>query len=255
MKIKFLGTSAGWPLPRLGHKCELCNSKDPKDKRLRSSVLVNEYILVDAGPDTYQKLLKIDSSKIKYVILTHWHPDHTLGVWDLTHIYLGLEKKRDKPIIFASLPTLKFVNSFINRLQDLETVEISFNQKIDLDGIEFSNFEVVHTEGTIAVKLTEGKKTFIYIPDFKKIPAINFKHTKGADLLVMDGSSLTHIGETPGHQTIEQGIKLAQKLKVKQASFTHFGHDTDKHVNIEKFVKRNGGKNFFIPYDGLEIKL
>lgn len=255
MKIKFLGTSAGWPLPRLGHKCGLCNSKDTKDKRLRSSVLVNGYVLVDAGPDTYQKLLNKDISKIRYVILTHWHPDHTLGVWDLTHLYTGEERKRNKPLILATKPTLKFVNSFLNRLEELNTKEVRFGDRIDLDGLDFFNFEVVHTEGAIGVKLTSGNKSLIYIPDFKEIPAQNLKYLRMANLLVMDGSSLEKKHETPTHQSIETGIKLAKKLKPKMVSFTHLGHDTDRHVNIEKYIRKNGGKNFFIPYDGLEVEL
>src|SRR3989338_2054891 len=221
MKVKFLGTSAGWPLPRLGHRCELCDSGDLEDKRLRSSVLVNESIIIDAGPDTYQKLIQNNPEKIKYVILTHWHPDHTLGVWDLTHIYNGKESPRVKPLVFGTKPTLKFVSSFIKNLEGQNTTEINFKQTLDLGGVEFFNFEVNHTVGTIAVKISENKKSFVYIPDFKSIPEENMNFARGVDLLVMDGSSLTKDSETKSHQSIETGIKLAKKLKIKQAGFTH----------------------------------
>ena len=87
MKILFLGTSAGWPLPRLGCKCELCSSKDFKDTRTRTSILLNGTLLLDVGPDTYHHLVNIDSKKIKYAAITHEHPDHTSGLWDLGHIY------------------------------------------------------------------------------------------------------------------------------------------------------------------------
>lgn len=255
MKIKFLGTSAGWPIPRLGHHCELCDSRDPKDKRLHASVLVNDFILIDAGPDIYQKLLRVSPTKIKYVLLTHWHPDHTVGVWELSHIYAGKETRRIKPIIFGTKPTIKFINASVNQKSELETREIEFEEEVKLGNLKFFNFSVKHTEGSIAVCLKEGNTSFVYIPDFKTIPQENLKFAQEVDLLVMDGSSLTHIGETPAHQTIEQGIKLAKNLKIKQAAFTHLGHDTDRHVNLEEFVKRNGGKNFFVPYDGLKVEL
>src|SRR3989304_6082503 len=89
MRIKFLGTSAGWPLPRLGCECKICSSKDPRDKRTRSQLLVNDILLLDIGPDTYLHLSdsKIDPLKIKYAAITHEHSDHTFGLWDLGHIY------------------------------------------------------------------------------------------------------------------------------------------------------------------------
>lgn len=249
MKIKFLGTSAGWPLPRLGHKCEICSSTDPKDTRLRSSALINESILIDAGPDTYQKLLKIDVSKIRYVILTHWHPDHTLGVWDLSHLYID-----SKPVIFATAPTLARLRAHVG-LEKLAIKEVSFGQSIDLEQTKFTNFEVVHTEGCFGVKLENSNKSLVYIPDFKSIPEPNKRQVKGVDLLVMDGSSLKKEVETSSHQSIETGIKLAKELGVRRATFTHLGHESGVHSKLEEYVRSNGGEEFFIPYDGLEVEV
>ena len=66
MKIKFLGTAAGWPLPRLGCNCQICISKDPKDTRTRTQILINDYLLLDAGYDTYLHLKNnIQASKLK----------------------------------------------------------------------------------------------------------------------------------------------------------------------------------------------
>ena len=124
MKIKFLGTSAGWPLPRLGCKCELCSSKDPKDTRARTQILLNDSILLDAGPDTYRHLIGdsspamrdqndnggIDPTKIKAVLISHAHLDHIMGFWDLTHIYNGY-----KPIdVYVTLPVLTEIRKYIS---------------------------------------------------------------------------------------------------------------------------------------------
>src|SRR3989344_9003848 len=113
MKVKFLGTSAVWPLPRLGCNCELCSSVDPKDTRTRTQLLVNDTILLDAGPDTYHHLLsynrhprpsvipakagieispsgdrilnqvendkRVDPTKIKAILISHAHLDHIQG--------------------------------------------------------------------------------------------------------------------------------------------------------------------------------
>ena len=88
MKIKFLGTSAGWPLPRLGCRDQVYTSLDPKGKRTRSQALINERLLLDVGPDTYVHLNApdINPTTIEYAAITHEHPDHTYGLWDLGHI-------------------------------------------------------------------------------------------------------------------------------------------------------------------------
>src|SRR3989338_1096843 len=103
MKIKFLGTSAGWPLPRLGCKCQICTSKDPKDTRTRTQILVNDSILLDAGPDTYNHLIKKNlSQSLTSILVTHEHPDHILGFQDLTHLY----NFKNKITLFVTKPVL-----------------------------------------------------------------------------------------------------------------------------------------------------
>jgi phosphoribosyl 1,2-cyclic phosphate phosphodiesterase len=92
MKIEFLGTSAGWPLPRLGCNCKICTSSDPKDRRSRTQLLVNDKILLDAGPETYFHLLNHNPSTITHLLISHAHLDHITGLADLAKIYNRQEK-------------------------------------------------------------------------------------------------------------------------------------------------------------------
>ncbi len=258
MKILFLGTSAGWPLPRLGCSCQICKSKDPRDIRLRPAVLINDSILIDAPPDIYHQLLKISNSSylisnIKALILTHAHPDHVLGFYDLTHLYNRVEKE----------PKLITTQEVLNGLRQIHRFSIApFKPEIIvpketmvIDNIKIAFYPVHHNHTPCYAIKMKGEKIFLYIPDIKRLPRSERKPFKGVNLLVLDGSSLGKRGQTRIHQSIEEGIRLAQELHPKQCFFTHIGHITGTYKDLEKFVQKNGGRNFHIAYDGLELQL
>src|SRR4030043_386343 len=194
MKILFLGTSAGWPLPRLGCDCSICRSQDPHGKRLRPSVLVNDSILIDASPDIYHQLtnLKVDTSKISALLITHAHPDHIHGFYDLTHLY---NRQIKKPKLIVPLDVLRGLRQF---------------HPLPLKPFQP---EIVKP------------KTFI---EYEK---------------------------TKIHQSIKEGIILAKELRPKLCYFTHIGHITGTHQELEAFVQEQGGKNYHIAYDGLELEI
>lgn len=255
MKILFLGTSAGWPLPRLGCQCYICRSKDPKDRRLRPAVLVNDKILIDAPPDIYHQLSAISyqSSAISHLILTHAHPDHILGFYDLTHIY---NRKGKEPKLVTTqeiLIGLRQVHRF--PFTPFKPEIVVPKETIVINNIKIALYPVPHDHTScFAVKMKQ-QKIFIYIPDLKRLPKTERKPFKDIHLLVIDGSSLGKRGQTHGHQSIEEGIRLAKELKPKFCYFTHIGHLTGTHQELEKFVQKNGGKNFHIAYDGLELEI
>lgn len=252
MKIKFLGTSAGWPLPRLGCKCELCTSGDPKDTRTRTQILVNNSILLDAGPDTYRHMRTIDPPKIKAILVSHAHLDHIIGFWDLTHIYNGY-----KPIdIFVTMPVLNEIRKFISiHGQNLKINIVKPNQPFLIDNIKIEYFPVIHGKTpAFGIKLKESK-IFIYITDFKKILPSQEKTIKYAYCWAIDGSTLGKTGQGPGHISIQDGINLAQKYKIKNTYFVHIGHKTGTHQYLENHLKQNAGPNSHIAYDGLEINI
>ena len=294
MQIKFLGTSAGWPLPRLGCKCELCTSGNPKDTRTRTQLLVNDSILLDAGPDTYRHLLSlnspprrsvipvkagiainssedrilnqvendkkgkvendkgVDPTKIKAVLISHAHLDHIQGFWDLTHIYNGY-----KPIeVFVTLPVLNEIRKFISiHGQNLKINVVKPNQPFVIDNIKIEYFPVIHGKApAFGIKLKESK-IFIYITDFRKILPSQEKTIKHADCWAIDGSTLGKIGQGPGHISIQDGIVLTQKYKIKNTFFIHIGHKTGTHKFLDNYLQSNAGPNLHIAYDGLEINV
>lgn len=255
MKILFLGTSAGWPLPRLGCDCQICQSKDAKDKRTRSAILVNETILVDAPPDIYYQLtaFKVSPQKIKALVLTHAHLDHILGFYDLTHLYRREEKE----------PKLIITQEVLNGLRQLyrlplapfKPVIVTSQEVMEVEKVKISFFSVEHSRiPCFGLKMKE-KGVLIYLPDIKRLPRSRRKSLRDVNLLVLDGSSLGKHGQTRTHQSIEEGIRLAKDLKSKKVYFTHLGHLTGVHEELEEFVQKEGGRNFHIAYDGLRLEI
>ena len=240
MKVKFLGTSAGWPLPRLGCKCDLCNSNNPKDTRTRTQLLINDSILLDAGPETYRHLKGEDSTKIKAVLVSHEHLDHIEGFWDLTHIYNGY-----KPIdVYVTLPVLSGIRKFIGlHGQHLKIKVVQPNQPFLIDHVKVEYFPVIHGKTpAFGIKLKENK-IFIYITDFRRILPSQEKTVKYADYWAIDGSTLGKLGQGPGHISIQDGIALAQRYKIKHTYFVHIGHKTGRYQFLEEYLQQNAGPN------------
>lgn len=265
MKIKFLGTSAGWPLPRLGCICQICTSIDPKDTRTRTQLLVNDSILIDTGPDTYAHLKSLDfidpsgfqndkrgATKIKAILVSHEHLDHIEGFWDISHIYNGHKQIE----IFITSPLVSPVRQYIGSHEPhLKIKVVKPNEPFTIDHIKVEYFPVVHGKTpAFGIKLKENK-IFVYISDFNRIIPSQQKIVKYADYWAIDGSSLGKIGQGPGHISIQDGIQISKKLKIKNTYFVHIGHKTGTHQFLEEYLRENAGPNFHIAYDGQEINL
>lgn len=252
MEILFLGTSSGWPLPRLGCNCKICESSDPKDTRLRPSILINKTILVDAPPDIYFELKehKIDPTRITHILITHAHDDHIAGLYDLTHIY-NLKNQ-------IKLISPKNVLSQIQKKLGISALSFEKNealpyQKLSLEPNSYCWFlPVEHTTEAYAIKIM-APKPILYAPEFRKIAPSVAKSFGNLELAILDGSSKTKLGQTKGHETIEEGIKLGKKLKAKKTIFTNIGHKTDTYKDLGSFVKDKGGPNFRVSFDGLKL--
>jgi len=256
MIIKFLGTSAGWPLPRLGCHCPICTSTDPRDKRTRPSILINNSTLIDCSPDFYWQPTSRGVAScappgclLEAIILTHAHFDHIFGLWDATKMY-----NTEKIKLFATKPTIQYLQDLFGiYLSAFEVYQIKELIPFEVNKLKVVLFPVEHgTTSTYGVKI-KGDKLLSYVPDFNRILPSYKKLIKDMDVLILDGSSLGKIGKTHGHISIEEGIEIGKELKAKKVYFTHIGHKTGKHENLEDFVKVNGGPNFNIGYDGLEI--
>lgn len=222
MIIKFLGTSSEKSIPREECDCVQCCSKDKKDQRSRSSILINQKILIDASPDI---LVQLRSDKIKNldnVLITHEHDDHTGG---LKHI-------------------LK-----LNR--NIRIIRLKPGQHFKLMSIDFFGFRVEHSKMAPTVGIIINNN-IAYIPDSSSLD-LAVKYLQDVKIAILDGSMLGR--PFGGHLSMNDIIATVKPFKnLKKIYFTHNGHTRKSHKEMSAIVQKLGDKRFALAYDGLEIK-
>ncbi len=251
MKIRFLGTGTSTGIPEIGCECEVCQSHDKRDKRLRASVLVSEKgqnILIDCGPDFREQLLPLPFQQIDGVLLTHEHYDHVSGLDDLRpfcrfgDIRLYAERKvadsikQRMPYIFAEA---KYPG-----VPSLEMVEIT-NKPFYINDVEINPIRVLHYKlGIFGYRIG----SFAYITDMKTIPDEELRKLKNLDVLVLNA---LRIEEHLSHQNLEQALAFADIVKAKKTYFIHMSHGMGLHEVMEKTLP----PNVHFAYDGMELEI
>ncbi len=252
MKIKFLGTGTSQGVPVIGCKCAVCISEEIKNKRLRSSVLINENnktILIDTGPDLRQQSLKNNINKIDYVLYTHAHRDHVSGIDELRSFNF-IQKKEIKAYGNKELVNqLKSDYSYIFsdlKYPGLPEVEL---YKVDgnffLEDIEVTPIKVKHHKLNI---LGYRIGNFTYITDAKTIRDDEIKKINGSKILVIN---CLQIKEHLSHLNMSEVLSLVKKIDVQKIYLTHISHNLGSHEYINKKLP----DNIKLAYDNLEINL
>jgi len=260
MKLKFLGTSAAWPLPRLGCDCNVCRSLDSKDSRWRSSLLVNEKILIDAGLDIYHQFQKFNIGLIDAILITHPHPDHFFGLWDLGKI---IKPKNHKISLFCTRKARSIMQRCLPAgIEGFDLKIIKFSDNFQLDSLKIYSFGVVHTKThpETGFRIENNKKSFCYIPDIRALNKETKYHFRHCQVVILDGATLKIPfpvwTKTWGHWSIVEAINLLKEFKnIKKVYFTHIGHRVGCHQETEKWIKSKFGSKYNLAYDGLELIL
>ena len=241
------GTSSG--VPTIGCSCEVCLSPDPRDKRLRPSILISyagRNVIVDTSPDFRAQVLRAGITRLDAVLYTHAHADHILGLDDVRPFNFF---QRETIPLYATEETFAVIRRvFCYAFEESE----SSKPRIDLRTLDGSPFELFGATFT-PLRLEHGSGTTYgfrfgkaaYLTDHSGIPDESKSRLHGLDVLFLD--ALRHRPHKT-HTTVEQAVELVEELKPRRAFFTHMCHDL-LHERTEGALP----EHVRLAYDGLEI--
>lgn len=253
LRITFLGTGTSGGVPMIACDCAICSSKNEKDKRLRSSILVQSEtttLIVDTTPDFRSQMLRENVKKLNAVIFTHPHKDHIAGLDDIKAFNF-----------FQKKPVEVYANKLTEEALRREFYYIFSEKKypgipdIVLHTISDETFKVgdipvipilVHHLRMPVLGFRFGK--FTYITDANRIEDEEKEKIKGSEILVINAlRQKEHIS----HFNLQQAIDLVTELKIPTAYLTHISHQMGLHEEINNELPQN----IQLAYDGLQINV
>ena len=255
LQVTFLGTGTSQGVPVIACDCEVCKSKNEKDRRLRSSILLHHNgvnIVVDTGPDFRQQMLRAEVETLDAVLFTHEHKDHTAGLDDVRafnfkskkpmdlYVNEGVEEtlRREYAYVFSGkqypgIPQLK-----LHRFPEEEDRLVVQNVPIQLVNLMHYKLPV----------LGFRVRNFAYCTDTNYIAPAEKKKLEGLEVLV-----ITALRKEPhiSHFSLSEALALIEELKPKKAYLTHISHLLGLHDQVSAELPAN----VEIAYDGLSIQL
>ncbi|MFT7612295.1 MAG: phosphoribosyl 1,2-cyclic phosphate phosphodiesterase [Parvicellaceae bacterium] len=254
MKLTFLGTGTSQGIPVIGCKCEVCTSEDSKDKRLRTSAMVEvngTRIVFDAGPDFRQQMLRTEVDQLDAVVFTHEHKDHVAGLDDVRPFNYMTKKDFQIYCTERVFETLKreyryvFDDSFT--YPGIPKVNPNFitNAAFEVKGVELMPIQVWHHKMPVfGYRIGD----MAYITDANRIDEEEKQKLQGLKVLVLNALRIT---EHISHFSLEQALALAKELKAEQVFFTHASHLLGKHEEISTELP----ENVKLAFDGLTVEI
>ncbi|MES2618061.1 MAG: MBL fold metallo-hydrolase [Bacteroidota bacterium] len=254
MKITFLGSGTSQGVPLIACQCKVCQSTEPKNKRLRSSIQIDldgKVIVIDSGPDFRQQMLRNHTMQLDALIFTHEHKDHIAGMDDIRAYNYIHQKAIDVYATIGVQTALRREFQYIFSdfkypgIPQLNFKTISADAKFEAAGVEITPIEVLHYKLPV---LGFRIHDFTYITDANFIDETNLEKIKGSTHLVLN--ALRH-EQHISHFTLAEAIEVAKKTGVPNVYFTHISHQLGLHDEINSQLP----KGMHLAYDEMVLEL
>ncbi len=260
LHVTFLGTGTSTGVPMIGCDCKVCRSSEPRNKRMRPSILVTvgdvadgelaQNILVDTGPEMRLQMLREGVSDVAAVLITHNHADHILGMDDIRQF--NFLHNRSMPI-YSNVPTLAHLRMvFGYAFQEtqkgggkpqLNLMDVQPTVPLDLCGTTVTPLTVLH--GQLPILAYKFGQKFAYVTDVKAIPDETRPYLRGLDTLVL--GCVRHASH-PTHFGLDEALEAVADLAPRQAYLTHLSH----HFDYDE-TQADLPPNVALGYDGLRF--
>jgi phosphoribosyl 1,2-cyclic phosphate phosphodiesterase len=251
LKITVLGSGTSVGVPTPGCHCVVCTSPDPRDNRLRPSIMIQyggRNVVIDTTPDFRTQMLRAKAERLDAVLFTHSHADHIMGLDDVRPFNF---RQRTRIPIFASEDTMSAIRRSFHYIFNGEEQQSAIPQ-LETHILNGESFELFGQE-FIPIRLLHGR-FFVYgfrfgqaayLTDHNEVPEESMRQLKDLDVLFLD--ALRHKPH-PTHSTVERSMRTVELLAPRRAFFTHICHDL-LHAETESALP----SHVRLAYDGLEI--
>ena len=256
-EIIVLGSGTSMGVPTLGCRCAVCTSRDPRNRRTRPSIAVTwgegrstHLVVIDTGPDFREQALREGIRHVDAVFYTHAHADHILGLDDLRP--LSFEHKPKWLPLYADEQTAEILrrifdytfsaNSPYPNKARVELRDLDGDQTASVDGAQFQRIPLRHGDLEVA-GFRFGSAA--YLTDMSSIPESSLPLLEDLDVMIIDA---LRPQPHPSHANIAESLRWVERVRPRQAWFTHMSHEVD-HEETEKTFPAN----VRLAFDGLRI--
>lgn len=252
LTIHFLGTGTSQGIPVIGSKHPVCLSSDPKDKRLRVSVLIqweHTNLIIDCGPDFRQQMLRTTCNTLDALLFTHEHADHTAGLDDIRPFFFKqgeIPVYGSKRVMDNLSKRFDYIFSNKNKYPGAPSVSvqvIDFQSPFTINQKEIIPIRIQHNQIPV---MGYRMDRFAYLTDVKTLESYELEKLKNLDVLVLNA---LRIEPHPSHLNLEEAIELIQRIQPNRCYLTHISHLMGFHKEISKILP----PNIFLAYDTLKI--